>query len=475
MRNLYRVAVLALAIGMGLPSFSYGISPVLKEMENGFVALTESVRPCVVNINVKESGGKVDVETDQMDDLFRFFGFPNPEGGQSIPRYRPMRHGQGSGFIYDKEGRIVTNNHVVRYATKIDVTLWNGKKYEATVIGTDPDTDLAVIKIEADFDLPVARLGDSDSLKVGQFAIAIGSPQGFEGSFSFGHISALGRQDLPLPELRFQDFIQTDAAINLGNSGGPLCNLDGDVIGINVAIVGGANSLGFAIPINTAKRIVPTLIEGKKISRGYLGVGITNASEYAEALGLPDEGGAFVKDVQAGTPAERAELRQYDVIRKVNGEPVKDGQDLVNRISAQPPGATVKLEVWRDGKTIDVEAKLDEYAGSVAEASKGKEILGLRVQNLSPELIERMRLKAGTAGVMITDVESGSAAEDAGLSPGDIITEVAQKPVTNVEEFHAAVQENAQPGKSLLIGYIRDRVQHDITVIRIPKEGDTSK
>lgn len=468
MKPQFAKALVALALLAAFCLPGYAISPVLKEMEGAFIALHEQVRPFVVNIDTKGST-ETGMDMDQMGDLFRFFGIPGPEGGHGMPRMRP-RMAQGSGFIYDKQGHIITNNHVVDGAETISVTLYDGKKYEAKVIGSDPDTDLAVIKIEAEGDLPVGVLGDSDALKVGQFAIAVGSPRGFEGSFSFGHISALGRENLNLPGLRFQNFVQTDAAINLGNSGGPLCNLDGEVVGINIAIVYGANSLGFAIPSNTAKQVVPTLISDGKITRGYLGVGIVDVHEYAEAVGLADEKGAFVKTVQPGAPAERAQLKPYDVIRKVDGQPVENAADLVRKISSLAPGAEPTLEIWRDKASQEVKVKLDEYAGSVAEAAKGKPVLGLEVQELTSEMAEQMRIKPGTKGVVVTAVEPGSAAEDAGFAPGDMITEVAQKEVIGLDSFYKLVEENAVPGKSLLIGYIRGGGEHDITVIKVPKQ-----
>ena len=469
-----RLAVLTMVLLVFSAASAFALSPVLKEMEDAFVRLHEELRPCVVNIDSKGAGGVGEPDMDQFHDLFRFFGLPGPEQpGPNAPRMRiPPRVATGSGFIYDKEGHIVTNNHVVAGDdVEITVKLWNDKEYPAKVIGRDPDTDLAVIKIEPDADLPVARLGDSDKLKVGQFAIAVGSPRGFEGSFSFGHISALGREQLSLPGLRFQHFIQTDAAINLGNSGGPLCNLDGEVTGINIAIVYGANSLGFAIPINTAKQIVPTLISQGKITRGYLGVSITNVKPFMEAVGLADEKGAFVKSVQPGTPADRAGIKPYDVIRKVNGEPVESSADLVRRISGLAPGAQATLEVWRDKAPTEVQVTLEEYAGDLKTAQKGKEVLGLHVQNLSQEIIERLKVKANVAGVVVTDVEPGSAAEEAGFGPGDIITEVAQKKVNNADDFYRLVKENAVPGKSLLIGYMRAGTDEvDITVIKVPKD-----
>ncbi|NIA12897.1 MAG: PDZ domain-containing protein [Nitrospiraceae bacterium] len=474
MRSALKFAVFAVVLA-AIPATAFGVSPILKDMENGFVGLHEQVSPFVVNIDTKGRVPDAATNMEGMNDLFRFFGMPNPRGhGGGMPRPRSPRapRAQGSGFIYDKEGHIVTNNHVVENADTITVTLSNGKEYEAEVVGRDPDTDLAVIKIEAEGDLPVAPLGDSSTLKVGQFAIAVGSPRGFEGSFSFGHISALGRDSLNLPGLRFQNFIQTDAAINLGNSGGPLCNLDGEVIGISIAIVFGANSLGFAIPINTAKEIVPVLISEQKITRGYLGVGIVNVnSDYAEASGLPDQKGAFVKTVQPGTPADRANLMPYDIIRKVNGDAVESAGDLVRRISNQPPGAVVMLELWRKSEAIEVEVTLDEYAGSLQEAARGKDILGLRVRSLTPEMVEEMQIKSATKGVLVTGVEGGSEADDAGLLEGDIITEVAQENVAGSDDFYRLIREKAVPGKSLFIGYIRGG-EHDITVIRIPKDAD---
>lgn len=474
MRHAKPLVIFTVAICLLATSGAFALSPVLKEMEDAFVRLHEELQPSVVNIESKGGGAPGEMDQEQFHDLFRFFGMPSPDPNQKGPHMRmPARVATGSGLIYDKEGRIVTNNHVVDGAEEITVKLWNGKEYPAKIVGKDPDTDLAVIKIEPDIDLTVAKLGDSGALKVGQFAIAVGSPRGFEGSFSFGHISALGREELSLPGLRFQNFIQTDAAINLGNSGGPLCDLDGAVIGINIAIVYGANSIGFAIPVDTVKQIVPKLIDSGKITRGYLGVGITNVRPFMEGVGLSDDKGAFVKNVQPGTPAERAGLKPYDVIRKVNGEAVENSADLVRKISMQAPGAPVALEVWRDKAAIEVKVTLDEYAGDLKTALKGKEVLGLHVQAITPDIVERFKLKPDTAGVVVTEVEPGSPAEDAGIGPGDIITEIAQKKITAPDDLYKLVKENAVPGKSLLIGYIRaGGDEADIVVIKVPKDAE---
>lgn len=473
-RSVTLVAVVALALFASQVASAQAVSPVLKQIEQSFANITDMVRPYVVNIDTRSTakGGGEDMQ--QFEDIFKFFGIPfqQPEGG--VPQPRRLRIGQASGFIYDTQGHIVTNNHVVEGAEEITVGLASGDQYPATVVGTDPDTDLAVIKINTEGrQLPVAPLGDSDKLEVGQYAIAAGSPRGFEGSFSFGHISALGR-DLNLPEnIRFQDFIQTDAAINLGNSGGPLCNIEGEVIGINIAIVWGANSLGFAIPINTAKNIVPLLISEGKIVRGYLGVRVMPVTEYAEALGLPDKTGAFVAEVPSGTPAEKAGIEPYDVIRKVNGEPITSPQDLIRVISALKPGTTATITVWRDGQLKDIKVTLAEFPTErekVAKAEQGKETLGLRLQNLSAETAQRLQLPSGTQGVIVVGVSPNSPAEDAGLTQGDVIVEVAQRKVNNLDEFQKTLKERAQPGKPLLLGVIRPNGQKTIIVLQVPKD-----
>ena len=442
--------------------------PALKEMEDCFVKLHEDVGPCVVNI---ERRGSSEEAVSQMEEIYRFFGQPAPEGQRMPQMPVPRSLGTGSGFIYDKQGHIVTNNHVVEGAETITVRLWNGKEYEARVVGSDPESDLAVVKIEAQEDLPVALLGDSDALKVGQFAIAIGSARGLEGSVSFGHVSALGRENLPdlrVQGLTFQNLIQTDAAINMGNSGGPLCNLNGEVIGINVALVLGANRIGFSIPINTAKRAVPELISQGRVARGYLGVAIDDAKEFAESVGLPDESGAFVKRVQEDTPAARAGMEVYDVIRKVNDAEIDSAQDLVNTIASFPPETVVKLEVWRNGAAIPLDVKLDVRNLVAAARESSHEALGMRLEELSPDLLQRLDLPPDTKGVVISAVKPGSPAEEARLMPGDVILELDRKAVEDLEACMGVIAESAQPGKHLLIKFLRGSEDADVTVIRIP-------
>ena len=399
----------ALALCLGAAEAQAQDVSLLREIQDGFVQLHERLRPAVVNIDVQGKAEELDMTPfGPMEDLFRFFNVPMPQERPRMQQPRPR--GTGSGFIYDADGYIITNNHVVEDAERIVVRLHNGREFEAEVIGTDPETDIAVIKINADETLYPLKLGDSDKVKVGEFAIAIGSPRGFEGSVSFGHISALGREGLrglAMQGLTFQNLIQTDAAINLGNSGGPLCNIDGEVIGINTAIVFGANSIGFAIPINTAKQTVPVLISEGKVTRGYLGVSIDDAKNYSdvESLGLPDENGAVVRQVQPGTPAEEAGLKTYDVVRKIDGYPVTTASEMVRKISSYAPGSKVTLEIWRDKKAVEVKVTLTERDLLLGKAGQEKSALGIKVRDLTPGILERLGIGAETKGVVVTEID----------------------------------------------------------------------
>ncbi|MFM1919740.1 MAG: hypothetical protein RLZZ303_1374 [Candidatus Hydrogenedentota bacterium] len=460
--NVFIIALFAAGACLAQPAAA---SNLLRELEQSFIDIHEKVGPSVVNIEITGTSS----EGQGMQDLFHFFGVPAPEGQAPVPRTQAT----GSGFIYSEDGYIITNNHVVAEAESITVRMSNGKEYPATTVGTDPDTDIAVIKIEPDEPIVPVVLGDSDQVKVGQFAIAIGSPRQLEGSVSFGHISALGREGLDglrVQGLRFQNLIQTDAAINLGNSGGPLCDIEGRVVGINTAIVWGANSIGFAVPVNVAKDIVPQLIKDGRVTRGYLGVGIDDVNTYADAVSLPDMSGAFVKEVRPDTPAERAELQTYDVIRKINGEPVRNASDLVRRISGFAPGSEITLEVWRQGKAIDVKVQLDEWQADQQVASADNGLLGMQLRPLTPDMIERLGLEPETKGVLIANVEPRSPAEEANLMPGDIIIEVAQKPVGSPAELREAFEREGKPGKSVLVRFIRGNRDADITVVRVPNE-----
>ncbi len=475
-------AAALLAPGLATPANAME-SELLEELESAFVRLGEEVRPGVVNIEadreVDGPPGMPDMpDMDMFEDLFRFFGVPRDEMGPGPQQEPPRRRvpATGSGFIYDEDGHIVTNNHVIRNAENISVRLYNGNEYDATVVGGDPDTDVAVIRIDAPEEAlsPVA-LGDSDNLEVGQFAVAVGSPQGLEGSLSFGHISALGRDELmlPDPDLRFQNFIQTDAAINLGNSGGPLVNIRGEVIGINTAIVFGADNIGFAIPINLANNVIPELIEEGFVTRGYLGVEITDAADLAEGLGMPDDRGAFVERVREDTPAARAGLQTYDVIRSVGGEPIENATDLVYTISGLPPRETVTLEVWRDEELIEIDVELEVYdrPEEVAEAPVEEDQVGLQVEDIPPELAERIAPDFElNGGVVVSGADPDSPAYDAGIRTGDIILEIARQPVENTSDYEQLISQHAQPGTSTLVRILRGGEQTTVLSLTIPEQ-----
>lgn len=473
------IAVVAALVFTGA---AHAITPMLRELEDAFVRIGEQVRPAVVNIDCEQEASEEMEQLEQqiprgLEDFFKFFD------GPINPRQRRRAMASGSGFIYDKEGRIITNNHVISGAKSITVRLHTGVEYKAEVVGADEDTDIAVIKlISPPDDLHVAELGDSDTIKVGQFAIALGSPRGLEGSLSFGHVSALGRDALDLPiTLRFQNFIQTDAAINFGNSGGPLVDIDGRVIGINTAIDAVGESLGFAIPINMAKEVVPQLIASGKVTRGFLGVndiknldelvtGDATVQEFVEVLGLPDSSGAYVNGgAIPDSPAEKAGIKQGDVIRKINGETVTGAQDLVKKISRISPGETVKLEIWRDKASTQLDVTLAEYPGNVVKARLGEAVLGMRVQALTPDMKRRAGLEASVQGVIVLDVETDSPADNAEIGQGDIITEVQQRPVATVEEFKAAVKELAQPGTNVLLRVMRMNGQTLPILVKVPE------
>ena len=307
------------------------------------------------------------------------------------------------------------------------------------------------------------KRGDSDGVTIGQFAIVMGGPNGWTGSISYGHISGLGREELRLPDpnLRFQSFIQTDAGINLGNSGGPLCNIDGEVIGVNIAIVYGANSIGFAIPVNRVKEIVPQLIANGKVVRGWLGVSIMNVAEeaeqqeqeledYLQAYNLPDARGAFVVIATPDGPANKAGLLPDDVIREIDAVMVKGKLDLVARISAGAAGSTVALEIWRAGQSKQLDVVLGEFT-DMATARYGAALLGLRVSDIPADVVKQLELDEGVQGVMIVDVVKDSPAGKAGLRSSQIIVEIAHQKVKGKESFKELIRSHARGGETLLL------------------------
>jgi len=363
-----------------------------------------------------------------------FFGrppFPGP------PQGRERRQGSGSGFIIRKDGIIITNNHVVEDAKEIMVTLTDKREYKAKVLGRDPKTDLAVIKADIKGDLPVAELGDSDSLQVGDWVMAIGNPFGLNNTVTAGIVSAKGRSIGAGP---YDDFIQTDASINPGNSGGPLFNERGEVVGINSAIFsqsGGNIGIGFAIPINLAKKLVPELEEHGSITRGWLGVSIQKVTpELASSLGLADSRGALVAEVTGESPAAKSGMERGDVIVGFNGKKVEESSALPRLVAETAVGKTVPVEVVRNGKTKTLEVTIARMTEETAQAENSPEAAqkskwGLALRELRPEERAELKLKEGE-GVMITGVLPDSPAAEAPLQPGDVIVEVNKVPVGSV-------------------------------------------
>jgi serine protease Do len=357
----------------------------------------------------------------------------------------------GSGFVISSDGYILTNNHVVDDANQIKIKLSDGKEYDAKVVGRDPKTDLALLKAEGVSGLQSLQLGDSDSLKVGNWVVAIGSPFGLEQTVTAGIVSAKGRVIGSGP---YDNFIQTDASINPGNSGGPLLNTEGEVIGINTAIFsqsGGNVGIGFAIPVNMAKEIVPQLKDKGHVTRGWLGVGIQKVTpELSKSFGLKDEKGALVSQVAKGGPADKGGIETGDVIVEFNGKKVSDSNDLPRMVASIPVGKTVAVKVLRGGNVVDREVKIGEMEQKeeVADSSTHKP-LGMTVQNITPEIAKGLGLKSET-GILVASVVPGSPAAKADIRSGDVIQQINKKPVKDVEDFKQKI-ESAKDQETILL------------------------
>ncbi len=361
------------------------------------------------------------------------------------------RHSLGSGFIIDKDGYILTNYHVIDKADDIRVRLWDETEYKATVVGKDQKTDIALIKIQADRPLPVAPLGDSDALEVGDWVIAIGNPFGFGHTVTAGIVSAKGRV---LGAGPYDDFIQTDAAINPGNSGGPLFNTDGEVVGISTAIFstsGGNIGIGFAIPINLAKDILVSLKEKGYVERGWLGVTVQKVTpDIAKSFGLKEVYGALVADVTKTSPAEKAGIHRGDIIIEYNGKKVEDMYELPRLVASTPVGSTVIIKVFRDGNEIEIPVTIEKLSEGIATPeSIIEKLLGLKVKTLHPAIAEQYGIRDGGA-VMVVGVDEGTPASRENLRKGDIILEVNRKRITSVEEM-ATIVKGARHGETVLL------------------------
>lgn len=420
----------------------------LGSFANGFAAVLKPALPAVVNIHTSKI---VKPKANQMmpffnDPFFRqFFG---DQGGQVQPR--PQREQSlGSGVIVTSDGTIITNNHVIDGASEIKVDLSDKRDFTAKLVGTDPQTDIAVLKINAT-GLPTLPIGDSGKLQVGDVVLAIGDPFGIGETATMGIVSATGR-GLDQRIEQYENFIQTDAAINPGNSGGAMIDLHGNLVGINTAILsgesGGNQGIGFAIPIDMARNVMNQLVEHGKVVRGYLGLLPQDVSpEIAKEFGLNEPTGALVGSVEANTPSAKSGLKRGDIILKVNGDTVNSGNDLRLKISQTAPGTTVHLTIWRDGKTQDVPVTLAQVPNQTAENTNEGEnsgpgaMQGVQVQTVTPDLTQQLGVPEGTKGVVITSVDQASPAAAAEMQEGMIIQEINHKAVNNVQEYRAALQ-----------------------------------
>jgi Do/DeqQ family serine protease len=422
-----------------------------------YADIVDRVSPAVVKVNV-EVKAKPSQRTNSLEDFFK--GMPQS------PEQRPqIERGIGSGVIVSADGTILTNNHVIEGASKIKIEMTDKRVLEAKIIGTDKLTDLAVLKVEVK-DLPFLNLGDSDRVRVGDIILAIGNPLGIGQTVTAGIISAKGRRT-GLSDGSFEDFLQIDAPINRGNSGGALISLTGELIGINSQILspsGGNIGIGFSIPSNMAKSVMEQLLKDGKVRRGQLGVGIqTITEELAKSLDLKETKGVIVGSVKAGSAAEKAGVKRGDVITAINGEKIDDGNTLRNKIAQTAPGTEISLTVLRDGKEVELKAKLDEFSPETANTEGGggnKEFgnpanqngkLGLSLQPVTPEIIKRLELPADTKGLVVTDVDPEGAAAAEGIIKGDVILEINRQTVESFEDVQAALDKAGDKPSLLLV------------------------
>ncbi|MCX7685039.1 MAG: DegQ family serine endoprotease [Acetobacteraceae bacterium] len=463
-----RLAILALSAALSAATLAPAPSLAQRAPES-FAPLARQLLPAVVNIQTTQAipglrPGQRGPDIPQLppgspfEEFFRDFFNRGPQQGPGPnrpPQQAPQRRGQslGSGFIIDPSGIIVTNNHVIDGAEEINVVLQDNTTLRAEVIGTDPRTDLAVLRVRTDRPLPAVQFGDSDTAEVGDWVIAIGNPFGLGGTVTAGIVSARGRDIRQGP---FDDFIQTDAAINRGNSGGPLFNMRGEVIGVNTAIyspTGGSIGIGFAIPSNLARNVVAQLREAGRVRRGWLGVNIQQVTEeIAESLGLRGGArGALVARAQEGGPAAAAGIQAGDVILRFNNQEVREMRALPRIVAETAVGARVPVVVWRNGRELTVEVTLGELPAEPQQAALSPAPpaapqtvdlagFGLKVSGISPELRERFGLRPEARGVVIVEVAPGSPAAERDLRPGDVIVEVQQERVTTPREAEAVIE-----------------------------------
>jgi len=434
-----------------------------------FADIAEEVTPAVVSITATDivKGSKLRKFHGGQDPFEFFFGPDGPKHNAPGPEddEEHQQKAGGTGFIIDPEGYILTNNHVVEVAEKIEVKVGEKTTYRAKVVGRDPATDLALIKIEAGRSLPYLHFGDSDKLRVGEWVMAIGDPLNFDKTVTVGVVSAKGRALGFSEESRsFESFIQTDAAINFGNSGGPLINVDGEVIGINTAISRMAQNIGFAVPVNIAKRVIPQLKSKGKVVRGFLGIKIRNVdNDTAKAFGLSAASGAFVESVEPGKPAEKAGIKPGDTITAVDETKVNETRDLIDYVSSKDPGAKIRVTLIREGKEKTLTASLEERKTQGEESDEGdekkapaelKDKIGISVQELTAGVRRSYRIdSADVEGIVVTGVKEVSSAADAGLLEGDVIVEMNGHKVGSTDAFQKEMKKSS--GSPFVRFYVR--------------------
>lgn len=462
---------LVAALGLGL---TLALSPVGEAFARGapesFADLAADVSPSVVNITTSAvvaaptGGGPIVPEGSPFEDFFRDFMVPEGEGGNEAQRQQAL----GSGFVISADGFIVTNNHVIEGADEIEIEFFDKTRLKATLVGRDPKTDIALLKVESDAELPFVSFGDSDTMRVGDWVMAMGNPLGQGFSVSAGIVSARGRE----LSGSYDDFLQTDAAINKGNSGGPLFNMDGEVVGVNTAILsptGGSIGIGFSMASNVVTKVVAQLKEFGETRRGWLGVRIQDVTpDVAEAMNLSVAQGALITDVPDG-PAKDAGLLAGDVITTFNGKTIADVRDLTRTVADSPIGEAVPVVVLREGSemTIDVtlgrretaegEAVAEGELGAVPEAPVQSEVLGMTLKPIDGPTAQELGLPAGSEGLAVVNVDAASEAAAKGLSRGDIIVEAGQRPVTSLKDLNDRIEEAKAGGrKSMLLLVRRD-------------------
>ncbi len=470
-RALVAALLLGAAFGGGGVAWAVSGQPVPAPLsvtpaniQPGFSSLVAKVKPAVVQIAVTSQGsGEESVqEQGQMPDMQGQFGdmlrryFNQQRGGDGAARRAPLQHALGSGFIIDPAGYIVTNNHVVDGARDVSVTLTDGKKYTAKVIGHDDKTDLALVKIDAGHTLPYVAFGNSDNAQEGDWVIAVGNPYGLGGTVTAGIISAHGRD---INEGPYDDFMQIDAPINPGNSGGPLFNQTGQVVGIDTAIyspTGGSVGIGFAIPSNVAKTIVAQLREHGNVARGWLGVSMQPMTEsLAKSVGLPNDNGVLVASVEDGSPAAKAQLQQGDVITAFEGKPIHEARDLALAVADTPQGKTISLTVWRDQKQRSLNVTIasqssEKMASAATAATPASAPVGLSLETLTPNTRSQLDLGPGVKGVVVASVTDGSRADESGIQAGDVIERVGQTAVSTPQEVASAIHSAEQQKKAAI-------------------------